>query len=343
MTSSHKKTVLFTGTALPELYRQRLRDHGCTLKMERHDLTESELILALEGVSAYILGGVEKANRRVLESSPELKIVTFFGVGYENYIDKTAATDCGIAVTNTPGSNARSVAEFTITLMLDAVKKSPYLIDATKRGDWKEIQTRTLKGKTLGIVGMGTIGGIVAEIAYYGFGMNIVYTSRSPKPELEKSVKAQFLPLKEVMKRCDVLSLHANVSEDTTGMIGEPELNSMKDGAVLVNTSRSELVEPLALKKALQSKKISCAAFDGYYQEPVPRPEEDKWGLVGLSHEVFLVSPHTAYFTEDATAAMADLSTTSVIEMLEGHEPSHLVNPDYKKNIGKHQTLQTKP
>ncbi|HEY9682631.1 MAG TPA: D-isomer specific 2-hydroxyacid dehydrogenase family protein [Oculatellaceae cyanobacterium] len=342
MTNSNQKTVLFTGTALPETYRKRLRDHGCTLKMERHDLSEDELIQTLKGVSGYILGGVEKATRRVLESSPELKIVTFFGVGYENYIDCSAATDCGIAVTNTPGSNARSVAEFTITLMLDAVKKSPFLIDATKQGDWKEIQTKTVKGKTLGIVGMGTIGGIVAEIAHKGFGMNILYTGRTPKPELESSLKAQFVPLPELLKRCDVLSLHANVSEHTVGIIGEAELNSMKDGAVLVNTSRAELVDPKALKNALASKKISCAAFDGYYQEPVPKPESDKWGLVGLSHEIFLVSPHTAYFTEDATAAMADLSTNSVMEMLDGHEPSHLVNPEYKVNACKRQTVSSR-
>jgi gluconate 2-dehydrogenase len=181
---------------------------------------------------------------------------------------------------------------------------------------------------------MGTIGSITAEIAHNGFGMDIIYSGRSRKGDLEKTLQAQFLPLSEVLARADVLSLHAAVTEQTTGMIGDKELHSMKPSAVLINTSRAELVNAKALKKALEERTISCAAFDGYYQEPVPKPEDDRWGLLGLSAEIFLVTPHTAYFTEDATRAMAKISTTSILQMLDGHPPQNLVNPEYCKAQG---------
>ena len=333
MSKATQKTVLFTGTALPAEHHERLTRRGYNLKIERSDLSEAELIEALRGVSAYILGGVEKANRKVIEASTDLKVIAFFGVGYESYVDLKAATDNGIAVTNTPGANSRSVAEFTIALMLDAVKRTTYLIEATKRGDWKEEKTWNLAGKTLGIIGMGTIGAHVARIAHDGFGMSILYTSRTPKSQIESALKAKFVALPELLKACDVLSLHAATNPETTGMIGKAQLDLMKPSSVLINCSRAELVDAVALKEALLSGKIRCAAFDGYYQEPVPKAEDDQYGLVGLPHDKFLVSPHTAYFTEDATRGMADMVTASILEIMEGRSPTNLVNPDYERHL----------
>ncbi len=138
MNKAKQKTILFTGSSLPAEHREKLAKHGYEVKIERSDLSETELINALNGVSAYILGGNEKATAKVIEQAKALKIISFFGVGYETYIDAEAATKNGIAVTNTPGANARSVAEFAIALMLDAVKRTTFLIDATKKGDWKK-------------------------------------------------------------------------------------------------------------------------------------------------------------------------------------------------------------
>lgn len=336
MSNAKQKTVLFTGTALPPEHHDRLTRRGYKLKIERSDLSETELIEALQGVSAYILGGVEKANRKVIEASPDLKVISFFGVGYESYIDLKAATDNGIAVTNTPGANSRSVAEFTIALMLDAVKGTTHLIEAAKRGEWKEERSWNISGKTLGIIGMGNIGAHVARIAHNGFDMSILYTSRKPKPQIESSLQAKFVALPELLKSCDVLSLHAATNADTTGMIGSEQLAMMKPSSVLINCSRAELVDAKALKEALIGGKLRAAAFDGYYTEPVPKAEDDEHGLVGLPHYKFLVSPHTAYFTEDATRAMADMSTASILEIMEGRSPTNLVNPDYERHIKAH-------
>ena len=116
-------------------------------------------------------------------------------------------------------------------------------------------------------------------------------------------------------------------------MIGKNELAMMKPTAVLVNCARAELVDPQALKEALLTKKIACAAFDGYYIEPAPEASSDPHGLLGLSHDMFLASPHTAFFTEDATRAMADAVVKSVMEILDGSSPSNLVNPEFANHL----------
>ncbi len=331
MSNAALKTILFTGGALPDSHRARLTELGYELKIERGDLTETELTEALQDVSAYILGGVEKATRKAIETAGQLKVIAFFGVGYESYVDTQAATEHGIAVTNTPGANARSVAEFTISLMLDAVKRTTFLIESTRQGDWKELKSWNLSGKTLGIVGMGEIGGHVAQMAHDGFGMKIIYTGRSRKPAIDAKLQAEFVDLKTLLNRCDVLSLHAQVSEQTKGMIAFKELAMMKPHAVLINCSRAELVDAKALHDALFNKKLACAAFDGYYIEPAPKTSDDPYGLLGLGSESFLVSPHTAYFTEDATRAMADLAVESTLDILEGRPARNVVNPDYKR------------
>lgn len=324
------KKILVTGVALPEAHQAMLASQGYLVKVERSDLTEKELIDSLKGVSAYLLGGVEKANEEVINASSELEIIAFFGVGYESYVDLNAATKKGIAVTNTPQANARSVAEFTMALMLDAVKRTTYVIEGARQGKWIEEKSWNLSGRTLAIIGMGTIGQQVAKIARHGFGMKIIYTGKTRKPEIEETLEARFTELPDLLEKADVLSLHASINEHTRGIIDEKAFDLMKPHAVLINTSRAELVDGKSLKQALMNSKLACAAFDGYYIEPVPAPDKDPFGLLKLSTRQFLVSPHTAYFTEDATQAMADMATNSILSKLKGEQPANLVNPEYK-------------
>lgn len=323
------RTILFTGNVLPATYKSKLENLGYRMIIGRPDLMESELIVALSGVDGYILGGTEQVTRKVIESVDKIKIISFFGVGYESYIDVQAATEKGIAVTNTPGANAQSVAEFTVSLILDAVKRTTYLIETTKHGHWKECKSWNLEGKTLGIVGFGAIGKRVAKIAHHGFGMKILYTSREQKIKDEATVKAEFIDLETLLKKSDVVSLHASSNPQTIGIIGSRELALMKTSAVLVNCARAELVDPDALRQSLSSHKIACAAFDGYYTEPTTGVKSDKHGLFALDNSLFLVSPHAAYFTKDATEQMAKMTTESIVDLFEGRPVSNLVNPDY--------------
>jgi len=327
---SHK--ILFTGGTLSSTDIEKIKNLGFELTIERADLSETELIKALEGKEVYILGGAEKATARVLESSKDLKVLAFLGVGYQSFVDVEAATNCGIAVTNTPGANAQSVAEFTIALIIDAVKRLTYLIESTKMGNWQEYRTWNLQKRNLGIVGLGTIGERVARIAKNGFGMNILYHSRNRKLQIETELDARYLSLSELIEQSDVLSIHAAYSPETVGMIGEKELEKMKRSAVLVNAARAELVEPFALKKALEERWIAVAAMDGYYVEPVPSPDQDKFGLVKLSSEKILITPHTAYLTEDSMEAMLNMNLSSIVNLLSGNADPLIVNPTYKFN-----------
>jgi phosphoglycerate dehydrogenase-like enzyme len=321
------RAILFTGNVLPDSYKSKLENLGHRVIIDRPDLSESELISALAGVDAYILGGSEQATRKVIESADKLKIISFFGVGYESYIDVQAATEKGIAVTNAPGANAQSVAEFTIALILDAVKRTTFLVETTKKGPWIERKSWNLEGKTLGIVGFGAIGKRVAKIAHHGFSMKILYHSRERKINDEANFAAEFVDLENLLKNSDVVSLHASSNPQTIGMIGAKQFSLMKRSAVLVNCSRAELVDPIALGQALITRQIACAAFDGYYTEPTSGVSNDTHGLFVLGNDLFLVSPHTAYFTEDATEQMAEMNTASIMDLFEGRPVSNLVNP----------------
>lgn len=319
--------LLFTGDTLSEADKKRIKDLGFELVIQRADLTEDELVAALTDVDVYILGGAEKATDKVLNAAKSLKILAFFGVGYQSFVNIEAASQNGIVVTNTPGANAESVAEFTLCLIVDAVKKLTFLANQTKQGVWKEIRTWNLKGRYLGIIGMGTVGYTVAKIASQGFGMNILYNSRSKKPAIERELGAKFMPLDDLCKTADVISIHASYSPETIGLIGKKQFETMKPTAVLVNAARAEIVDPRELFVALKDNKIACAAMDGYYVEPVPHPSQDKYGLVGLSDEKIVISPHTAYLTEDAMNTMLDMCLNSIVNLINNKTDAFIVNP----------------
>lgn len=318
--------MLFTANTFSKEIIEELKAKGIEIIPQRGDLSESELIDALKDVDAYIAGGDEIATQKVINSTNKLKIITFLGAGYERYIDVKAARAKNIVVTNTPAANAHTVAEHSVALILDAVKQITALNNETKKGGWNKRVTWNLKDKVLGIVGMGAIGSIVARILHNGFGMKVVYFSRTSKPEIEQELKAQKLPLIELFKKSDVVSLHISYSEKTIGLVGEKELNSMKANSILVNASRAEIVKPQALYQALIANKLATAAFDVYYKEPVPKPEEDEYKLLTLPDNKFIVTPHTAYNSSDAVQAMEEMVLRSITDFFAGREVSYRVN-----------------
>ncbi len=331
MVNTKKGKVLCTGDYLSADDRAALAELDLEVQIEDADIGEDDLVEALHGVDALILGGSACTTTRVIESAKTLKLIAFFGTGYENYVDVATATKRNIAVTYTPGANAPSVAEFTMTLILDSLKKTPYLSRTTKMGEWKTAPIRNLAGATLGIVGLGAIGSRVAQMAHNGFGAKICYSSRSPKPELANPVEADFMPLEELLKVSDIVSLHVNLRPETTNMIGPGQLKLMKADAILVNTSRAGLVDPKALHEALVEGSIASAAFDGYYREPVPSPQEDPYKLLALPDRRFIVTPHNAFYTEDATRRTLKMCIESIRRFFNGETPTNLLNPDYAK------------
>ena len=327
------KNLLFSGKALADKHKTRLEELGFNVTISKPFMPEEELIEALQEVDAHILCGAEKFTANVLSQVPRLRVISFFGVGYETYIDAEAATLNGIAVTNAPGANSQSVAELSAALMLDAVKRTPSLVESTRQGLWKKKLTWDLKDRTLGIVGMGEIGRRFAKIAHHGFGMNILYSGRSQKPDIEESCEAQYVSLEELIKRSDVVSLHAIETNETKGMIGAEQLSLMQPHSVLINTARAALVDMEALYQVLADDKIACAAFDCYPEEPAPKPEDDKIGLLKLPSTKFMLLPHAGFFSEDAADNTTRMAIENITAIFEGKTVPNLVNPDYAKHI----------
>jgi len=320
------KRILFTGDTLADSRRAELSKQGFEVIPARIDMNEDELIAALAGMDAYILGGEEIATERVLMASKDyLKVATFFGTGYEKYIAVPKALELGIAVTNTPHANAHSVAEFTVALLLSTVKQVVSMNADTKAGQWKKAYTWDFSGKTVGIVGMGHVGEKVARILKNGFNMDVVYYSKTRKPLIEDALGARFVSLEELCHASDVISLHAQYSEDTIGMLGEQQFAVMKKNAVLINTARAELVDYKALSVALAEDRIAMAAYDCYYEEPVPKTAEDKYDLLALPDSKFVITPHAAYNTADAIQSMEDIAIDNTIKVLSGEACANII------------------
>lgn len=321
--------VLFTDNAFSEIEIKSLRDKGMEIINGGGSVSEDELIQKLKDCSGYIIGGSDKATRRVIEST-NLKIIIFYGTGYEDYIDVKAASEKGIAVAYTPHANAYTVAEFTVSLLLDTVKRITWFNSTTKGGAWNRKQVWNVWGKTLGIIGMGHIGSHVARIMHKGFGVNVLYVSRSPKKEIEDEIGAKKVELDELMSSSDMISIHMSMNEDTEGTIGEKELSLIKSHTVLVNAARARLVDGKALSKALKEGRLATAAFDAYYTEPADI-RNDEYGLLSLPDDKFIITPHTAFSSKEAMENMNNMVIANLLSFFEGKNPPYLINPDYKK------------
>lgn len=317
--------VLFTNCSFSELEFNKLKKHGIEITPEKENLSQGELIKALQGFDGYVIGGTDRAPKEVIETT-NLKIINFYGAGYQDYIDIPAANKKNIVVANTPKANSYTVAEHTAAMILEGVKNITWLNNTTKQGNWFRRRTWNLQGKTLGVIGMGTIGTFVATIMKNGFNMNIVYTSRSPKPEVDKSLNAKKVSLDDLLRQSDVISIHASLNDETNNMIDETQLALCKKTAVLINMARAKVVNGLALKDALDKGKLAKALFDAYYEEPAPTKENDKIGLLSLADDKFVVTPHTAYNTDEAFQNMNNMVIENLIAFAEGKPVPYKIN-----------------
>jgi len=311
------KKVLFTGNTLNDAEMLELKNKGIEIVPASYDLSEDQVAELLMDCDGYILGGDEIVTEQMLQKSgSKLKAISFFGAGYEKYIDTTATSKRGIMVANTPGANAHSVAEFTVALMLAAAKQLVSNANMVKKGGWDRPRTFDLTGKTIGIIGMGNIGSIVAKILYHGFGAKIIYTSRRSKLSVEDTCNAKKVSLEELLAQSDIISIHASLNDETRGMIGAKEMELMKDGVIIVNSARVEIIDESALVAALNSGKVARCAFDGFYKEPIEQSVVDSHELLTMPDEKIIVTPHMAYYTFDAIKNMQNMAIDNIFEML---------------------------
>lgn len=318
---------IFITYKIPEAGEKLLRSagHEVTVREEESLISREDLIAALKEYDAILPLLTDKIGAEELaEAGDQLKVIANYAVGYNN-IDAKAAKEKGITVTNTPGVLTNAVAEHTITLLATAAQhivEADKFVRAGKYIGWRPtlFLGTELKGKTLGIIGLGRIGIAVAKRAKAGFAMNIVYNDIKPNKEFEDEFNAEFhANIDDLIPLVDVISLHVPLLDSTRHLINESRLNAMKDSAILVNTSRGPVIDEPALVKALKENKIRAAALDVFEEEPKLAP-----GLTDLPNVI--LTPHIASATIETRDAMAELAAKNIIAVLAGETPPTPVN-----------------
>lgn len=273
-------------------------------------ISQDQLKSIISNYHGLVVRSRTKVTKDIIQAGKHLKVVGRAGAGLDN-VDVEAAEKAGILVLNTPEAPATAVAELTIGLILSLARNIPLADRTMKDGKWikKELMGWELKDKTLGTIGLGNIGEKVARLAK-AFGMKILISKRTPPPpELLKELNGEFIPLKELLQRSDVITIHVPLSPQTHHIIGPEEIKLMKDGAFLINTSRGSIIDEKALLEALKSGKLRGAALDVYEIEPPENLE-----LIKLPQLV--CTPHIGAQTEEAQKEAAILIAEKIVNAL---------------------------
>jgi len=300
--------------------RQLLTDAGIaitTLSIPEA-ANKAKQIEAVRDVDAY-LAGVEYITAEVMDAAPKLKVIARAGVGFES-VDLDAACKRNIAVTNTPGANHHTVADYVFGLMLELARHIRVGQRTVKEGRWDRTLGIELRGKTLGIVGFGRIGKEVALRAR-GFHMNIITYDVYQDTKFAAENGVRFVPIEELLRTSDFVSLNCNVTDQNRGMINRDTIALMKPTAYLMNTARGPLINEDDLYEALKAGKIAGAGLDVLTKEPNPDTP-----LATLDNVV--VTPHNAGSTVEAFEQMAVDATQYVLDILSGKRVAACVNPE---------------
>ena len=271
--------------------------------------SRDELIASLATADALIVRSATQVTAQILEAAPNLRVIGRAGVGVDN-VDLDAATRRGVLVMNTPGGNAVSVAEHTLALLMSVARRIPQHSAAIHAGRWEKSGSQgvELRGKTLGLVGLGRVGN---EVARRARAMEMLVLAYDPyvSESAARDAGVELSGLNELLERSDYVSLHAALSTATEKLINAEKLAKFKTGAVLVNAARGELVDEAALADALRSGKLSGAGLDVFAVEP---PKDSP--LIGLTNAIF--TPHIAGSTREAQEEVGTLIAQQVCDFL---------------------------
>ncbi|MDP2720954.1 MAG: D-glycerate dehydrogenase [bacterium] len=290
---------------------------------ENKVLSKDELKKSIAGYDGLLCLLTDKIDGEVLDAAgKQLKIVANYAVGYDN-IDVRAANERKIFVSNTPGVLTEAVAEHTFALLMAVAKRIAEADKFVRNGKYTQWEPKgflgpQIWGKTIGIVGLGRIGSFVTQIAHGGFNMEVLYYDVKKNEEFEMRFSAKYKNLPGLLGQSDFVTIHVPLLPETHHLIGAKELGTMKQTAILINTSRGPVIDEVALVEALKSKKIAGAGLDVYEHEPDLTP-----GLSELPNVV--LTPHTASATNEARSAMSRIAAENIIAALEGKQPPNLV------------------
>ncbi|MFB7630179.1 phosphoglycerate dehydrogenase [Streptomyces sp. NPDC056149] len=268
-----------------------------------------------------VIAGTARFDAPFLARAPRLKVIARTGAGYDN-IDVDAATARGIAVCPTPGVNGQSVAEHTLGLLLSVARAIPQSVAAVRAGRWEQHSGRELGGAVLGVVGLGAIGRRVATMAR-AIGMVVVAHDPLADREFADAHGIRLLPLERLLAAADFVTLHLALSPATRHLLDAAALARMKPGARLVNTARGGIVDEDALADALAAGALAGAALDTVETEPLPNGHR----LRGFDN--VLVTAHIGAATREARARSGLAAARSVVAVLNGSVPEHVINPAF--------------
>ena len=319
---------IFVTRKIPGEALKALTAAGFSVDISVYDrpLEEEELVKMSSGADVLLTLLTDRIDADLMDATgPQLKLISNYAVGFDN-IDVKAATDRGIVVTNTPSEEVNeAVAEHTWALILSLARRIVEADEAVRRGLYRGWEPDiflgiNLIGKTLGIIGLGRIGSMVARRAK-GYNMSVLYNKHEPDIDAERELGVKFATLDELLARSDFVSLHVPLTDETRGMINKNSLAKMKQDSYLINTARGPIVVETDLVEALRTGKLRAAALDVFENEPDINPE-----LIAMPNVI--TTPHIASATVDAREKMGQQAVKAILDTLQGIKPENIVNKD---------------
>ncbi len=326
------KPKIFVTRLIPEEGLAMIRDVA-EMKVWKDELPPPREVMLEETreIDGLVSLLTDKIDGELMDSSPHLKVVSNYAVGYDN-IDIPAATARGIPVGNTPGVLTDTTADLAFTLLMASARRIQESIDYVRAGKWKTWGPKLLTGldihgATLGIVGFGRIGQGMAKRAS-GFGMRVLYFDVNRREDLEKSMGVTYADMNTLLRESDFVTLHTDLNDSTRHMMNAAAFAKMKRTAYIINSARGPIIDPQALYDALKSGKIAGAALDVTEPEPIPTDSP----LLTLPN--CLIVPHIASASVATRAKMAQMAAANVVAGVRGDKLPTCVNPKvYERGI----------
>ena len=319
---------VFITRPIPDLGLKLLTEAGIVFTQwtEKRELTPEELIAHSKDAEALMSVGPNKINKRFLEASSHLKVVSLHAVGFDN-VEVEEATRLGIPIGNTPGVLSGATADTSFLLMLAVSRKAFFHHKRIAQGDWKFFEPKAnlgieLQGRILGIYGLGKIGTEMAKRCVGAYGMKVIYHNRHRNEAGEKETGATYVTFEELLQQSDVLSVHTALTPETRGVFNLEHFRKMKSNSIFINAARGSIHDESDLKQALDKGMIWGAGLDVTHPEPMDKNNP----LLDMPNVAVL--PHIGSATQETRDAMSRLAVENIIAALKGERIPYVVNPE---------------
>ncbi len=308
---SEKRIAVVDMVTMNQDQLDRLRSLG-QVAVYADDPKDTAEIIHRIGESEIAITGYTPLNGKVIRTAPNLELISLWSVGY-NHIDLGEASSRGVVVCNARGATAVSVAEHAIAMVLALAKRLPEADMHVRQGgyDWGAFRAMELAGKTLGIIGTGSIGSYVAKLAR-GFGCRVIAFTRHPSPERAARLGIEYVLLDTLLKESDIICICVSLNSETEDMIGRAEFEKMSRQPILVNIARGRVLDQTALLHALRVGQISGAGLDVLAQEPPPADE------ALLREKNVILTPHMAATTPETMVNLTRICIDNIVAYLQG-------------------------